>query len=75
MNSIARILSLFLALSFAFYKVSFSQYERKSVAAARIEQPPKIDGLLDEACWQTALPTGDFIMDTPSPGIPLTQKT
>lgn len=75
MISIARILCLFVALTCAFAKVAFSQYERKSTTAARIEQPPKIDGLLDEACWQSAIPAGDFIMDTPTPGIPLTQKT
>jgi hypothetical protein len=52
-----------------------SQYETKSLGAARVEQLPKIDGLLDEPCWSTALPAADFIMDTPTPGIPLTQKT
>ena len=75
MNSVARIISLFALLALPFCKDACAQYERKSLAAARIEQLPKIDGLLDEACWQTAIPAGDFIMDTPTPGIPLTQKT
>lgn len=75
MNSPARILIVFAALLVAICKDACAQYERKSLSAARIEQTPKIDGLLDEACWQSAIPSGDFIMDTPTPGIPLTQKT
>jgi hypothetical protein len=54
---------------------SLAQYERKSVQALRIEQMPRIDGLLDDECWKAAIPAADFIMDTPNPGVPLSQKT
>jgi len=52
-----------------------AQYDRKSVQAARIDKLPRIDGLLDDECWKLAIPAGDFIMDTPNPGVPLSQKT
>jgi len=52
-----------------------AQYERKSLHAIRVEQVPKMDGLLDDACWQMAAVAGDFVMDTPNPGVPLSQKT
>lgn len=53
----------------------WGQYERKSLDAVRVEQVPKMDGLLDDACWQMANVAGDFVMDTPNPGVPLSQKT
>jgi hypothetical protein len=64
-----------LLLNLMLSKHSCAQYERKSVQAARIEQLPRIDGLLDDECWKLAVPAGDFIMDTPNPGVPLSQKT
>lgn len=54
---------------------SHAQYERKSLEAKRVEQVPKIDGWLDEPCWNEAPAATDFIMDNPSPGKPLTQNT
>jgi hypothetical protein len=53
----------------------FAQYEVKTATAFRTDVVPKIDGLLDDACWSKAAPMGDFIMDTPAPGVPLSQKT
>jgi hypothetical protein len=53
----------------------FAQYETKSMEAFRTDLLPKLDGLLDDSCWAQAKPAGDFVMDTPTPGIPLTQKT
>ncbi|MFN5621925.1 MAG: DUF5916 domain-containing protein [Flavobacteriales bacterium] len=74
---ISRYLAIFIVL-YAMLGLPFhaaGQYERKSLEAVRVSQVPKMDGLLDDACWQTAPVAGDFIMDTPNPGTPLTQKT
>lgn len=53
---------------------SFSQVQ-KSVAALRIEHPPKIDGILDDTCWIGAEIAGDFIQNQLTPGAPSYQKT
>ena len=37
--------------------------------------PPKIDGILDDACWLGDGWTGDFIQQQPNEGEPATQKT
>ena len=41
----------------------------------RIEGHIKIDGVLDDAAWQTVEPTGDFITFEPVPGLPASQPT
>lgn len=52
-----------------------AQYEAKSLAAHGTTDVPKMDGLLDDACWQNASIGKDFIMNTPTPGIRLSQET
>ena len=49
--------------------------ERKQMTAVRIEQPPVIDGVLDEAVWQSAAPAKDFIQRERVPGAPSSQPT
>jgi hypothetical protein len=34
--------------------------ERREVRAERVETAPVVDGVLDDACWNTAEPIGDF---------------
>ena len=41
---------------------------KRQLLAVRINQPIKIDGLLDEALWAEALPATDFIQNRPKPG-------
>lgn len=48
---------------------------RPSVAALRIEEPIKLDGLLDEAAWQQAGVGSGFTQREPSPGQPATEDT
>ena len=43
----------------------FAQAERKEVASNRIDKPPKIDGLLDDDAWKSAIPATDFIQYRP----------
>ena len=75
MSGLNRISLLWLASVLTFCNVVRGQYETRSIDAVRAELTPKIDGLLDEVCWQTAPVSSDFIMDSPTPGAPLSQKT
>ncbi|MFM9006801.1 MAG: carbohydrate binding family 9 domain-containing protein, partial [Flavobacteriales bacterium] len=53
----------------------YAQYDAKSLEAVRTEVVPKLDGQLDDACWQNARIGNGFVMNTPTPGIPLPQET
>jgi hypothetical protein len=43
--------------------------------AVRTAQPPKIDGVLDEAVWADAAIVDDFTMQLPEEGIPASERT
>jgi len=53
---------LFAVLSFT--QLSYSQ-EKKQLQATRISTSPKIDGILDDAVWETVTAYGDFNMYEP----------
>ena len=46
---------------------------KRVIKAVRIETPPKIDGKLDDACWQNSAKTGELIQFEPQRGEPATQ--
>lgn len=48
---------------------------KREIKAVRIETPPKIDGKLDDVCWQNSTKTGDLIQFEPQNGEPATQST
>ena len=48
---------------------------RPSITALRVEQPPVIDGVLDEGAWQKAPAAGDFMQYEPRDGVPMTERT
>ncbi|MCP4440143.1 MAG: carbohydrate binding family 9 domain-containing protein [Aureispira sp.] len=48
---------------------------KPSLNAAYVENIPKIDGVLDEPEWQTAIPATDFTQFRPNPGNPASQST
>ena len=48
---------------------------KREIKAVRIEIPPKIDGKLDDVCWQNSAKTGDLIQFEPQNGEPATQPT
>ena len=75
MNALARVFFLTFTSSLLLCGITIAQYEVKTAQAIRVETTPKIDGLLDDECWKSALPAGDFVMDTPTPGIQLSQRT
>ena len=45
------------------------------VQASRTSTPPKIDGRLDDAVWQSAMSIDDFLQREPFEGDPATEKT
>ena len=47
----------------------------REIKAIRTETPPKIDGQLDDACWQNSAKTGELIQFEPQRGAPATQPT
>ena len=47
----------------------------RKIAAVETNSPPKIDGKLDDLCWQKAAQTGDFIQFEPNSGQPASHKT
>ncbi|HYQ83509.1 MAG TPA: hypothetical protein VEP28_05835, partial [Rubrobacter sp.] len=48
---------------------------RPTLAASAIDQPVKVDGLLDEEAWQQADVADEFIQREPNPGQPATETT
>ncbi|MBC5994905.1 DUF5916 domain-containing protein [Pontibacter cellulosilyticus] len=67
------VLLLFFASCFTFKANAQEQkkeynYPQKQLNALRISEPPKIDGTLDEAIWQSAQVATDFIQNRPTPG-------
>ena len=48
---------------------------KRAIKAVRIETPPKIDGKLDDACWENSAKTGELLQFEPQRGEPATQST
>jgi len=46
-----------------------------SVRAVLFDTPPRIDGLVNEAIWQTAVPVTEFLQREPDTGEPFTERT
>ncbi|MCH8292673.1 carbohydrate binding family 9 domain-containing protein [Candidatus Poribacteria bacterium] len=47
----------------------------RKIEAVQTNSPPKIDGKLDDSCWQKAAQTGEFIQFQPLSGEPASQQT
>jgi hypothetical protein len=50
-------------------------HEVYQVPAVRVMESPRIDGVLDEAIWQSAAVISDFIQQQPAEGAPATERT
>ncbi|WP_163995027.1 DUF5916 domain-containing protein [Pyxidicoccus caerfyrddinensis] len=48
---------------------------RRKTAAVRVEQPPVLDGVLDDEAWKQATFTTDLIQKEPDQGLPATLRT
>jgi len=55
--------------------VGTSQAEQRTMIAVRVQNPPKIDGRLDDPCWREAVPTSDFVQMEPEEGELATEQT
>jgi len=67
------LLALVFLLTFPFF--IFANQEIKETTALKIEEPIKVDGLLDEPAWQKAPEASDFIQFQPERGKPASLKT
>jgi hypothetical protein len=52
-----------------------SSRERPSLRAERVDEPPRIDGALEEESWQRASPVDTFTQQEPNEGRPATDRT
>jgi hypothetical protein len=52
-----------------------AQQKNLAVSAARVTEPPVVDGVLDDRAWQNAVPLTDFVQAEPFEGQPATQAT
>lgn len=48
---------------------------RPAVTAIRLEEPPLIDGRLDDAAWRSAARIGEFVQTRPLDGVAATEQT
>ena len=70
MKAILLFVCLFWTVSFA-----FPQAEKKRISAIPLNDVLKIDGILDEIAWKSAIPATDFIQRLPYNGKPATFAT
>lgn len=68
------VLAAFVTLCFCGLFISEVSAVRE-IKAVLTETPPKIDGKLDDVCWQNVAKTGEFIQFEPERGEPATQAT
>lgn len=73
-NLICHSLILLSIIFIAQISFCFAQ-SKPPITATQISIPPKIDGQLDDGCWQSGIPFSDFIESSPRVGIPATEKT
>lgn len=70
----ASIFSLILIFSLI-SSFSLAQERSKILHIQKINRPPKIDGHLDDDCWQVIQPVSGFIQYDPVNGAPATEET
>lgn len=71
-------LSLFCFLLFVaglFSPLLLSQERTKTLEVSRVGAPPKIDGLIDDACWQLLQPVSGFVQYDPVNGAKASEET
>ena len=74
MNKIL-LLSFLVTIACAAHAQPTTDANRRTLTAVRTDAPPKMDGKLDDACWQTAPVASDFITNSPSFGKQAVEKT
>ena len=66
---------IFPATSFAQTAISERFRAETFISAGRVEQAPRIDGSLDDDCWQRAKPLTNFTQVLPREGAAPTERT
>lgn len=59
---------VFLILNLFYFVANFAQENKKTINSQRVENPPKIDGILDDNAWQGIDVAKDFVMYDPGDG-------
>ncbi|MFC1564969.1 carbohydrate binding family 9 domain-containing protein [candidate division KSB1 bacterium] len=72
---IAIIMILLFSIESSFSQDTGGSNNQKSLTAVKTNVAPRIDGRLDDAVWNEAKFTGDFIQREPSEGEPATERT
>lgn len=74
MNRIKGFLTLVMVLAFQVLNLP-AQDRSKILEIKRIDRPPRIDGLLDDDCWQKLQPVSGFVQYNPVNGAPASEET
>ena len=53
----------------------FGQDRSKIIHVSRVEDPPEIDGLIDESCWEKVQPVSKFVQFDPINGAKASEET
>jgi len=64
-----------LALIAGLATLSFGQERTKTLIISRLETPPRIDGLVDDACWKGREPVSGFFQYDPVNGTKASEET
>jgi hypothetical protein len=64
-----------LALIAGLAPLSFGQERTKTLTISRLETPPRIDGLVDDACWKGREPVSGFFQYDPVNGTKASEET
>ncbi|NOY97423.1 MAG: carbohydrate binding family 9 domain-containing protein [Chlorobi bacterium] len=67
-----QLIYLFFIIIPALGSVAFAQ---DTIPARRIQNPPLIDGILDDKCWENAFVVNKFYQREPNTGEPISEKT
>ncbi|MBI4444829.1 MAG: carbohydrate binding family 9 domain-containing protein [Acidobacteria bacterium] len=73
-NSIL-LIAVFFAPMLAAQQATVRQHGKRTLQILRTETPPRIDGILDDPIWKSAIPAADFLQKDPNEGMPATEKT
>ncbi|MEX0987595.1 MAG: DUF5916 domain-containing protein [Bacteroidales bacterium] len=70
-----RTLVCSIVVIFSLFVINRGLHAQAESGAIYFEEPPRIDGVINEACWQQTQPITEFVQREPLPGIPATVET
>lgn len=70
-----QFLAALVCLLILFFSGATAQERSKTLTITKIDQPPKIDGNLDDSCWSNIQPVSGFIQYNPINGVPASEET